>query len=504
LTFASAGNRGDVDVDAIATYGPCNFDWDCVRAESDVWIPCENDAVICVGGLAENSAVKSSGSSFGSQQRFANNLSIDNEGSNNTVDIYGPYSVWVGPDPEKNFVHRINGTSFSSPFVAGVTALIYAANPSLSAARVERILLETAHRTPNLAGNIGGLRVNALGAIQSILGRPPSVALTHNSLTPGQARSGRTIEINAAVADPDGASGCCTRTWNPQPTGPQSTTSKGIFQFDTAGEKTITMTARDSSGNSTTSSITIIVTDDPPDQFDIVRSNDSIATATLLPRQSNTGYGTYDVNFHTMSDSDFYRFDVSGVEGPSGQAGSTYFSVSAYGEVQNSLHVYDLFGNELNLEPSDLPNGRFIVEVRNVNRTKGRYVFTAALNYRIDLRNFNFPRPVEIKNIFPVDPNALADKNIWTGGDRFHVFKGGYTKLSNAFLKGKGLSLDLLDETGTVVAKSIPDKDIKNPGLTVPIIDLNPNKTYVLNVYGQQDLKPTSPIPYTLEFGNLN
>ncbi len=140
---ASAGNEGK-NVD----------DEDCfiVCWESKWWTPCENDGVICVGGLAQNSKLRATNSNYGGED----------------VDIFGPYSVIVGPDPASGpGAQQKNGTSFSSPFVAGVAALVWAANPSLSASDVRNILKTTAHSSPD---NRVKRYVDAYAAVSKALG----------------------------------------------------------------------------------------------------------------------------------------------------------------------------------------------------------------------------------------------------------------------------------------------------------------------------------------------
>jgi hypothetical protein len=263
LTFAAAGNDGGVDVDA----EKCYFEpFDCLggaaRGETDVYVPCEVSAVICVGGLGVNAATKDGGSTWGSRQRFANETSDDPGANDGSVDLYGPYNVWVGPDPDAA-VRRARGTSFSSPFVAGVTALIWAADPSLTADQVQRILLETAHRTNDITGTIGGLRVNALGAIERVLGRPPTLALSRFGFT-GNASLNRDFQIDAIPSDPDGA--CCTITWTTPPASDAAIVGgrRGTFRFTTAGDKVITATATDATGNTVSANITVSVQNNPP------------------------------------------------------------------------------------------------------------------------------------------------------------------------------------------------------------------------------------------------
>ncbi len=264
LTFASAGNNGTRDVDEIK----CFVDvFDCLggaaRGEADVVVPCEMASVICVGGLAENAITKDSGSTFGSLQRFAAETTDNAASDDRSVDIYGPYSVWVGATPANASPIRVSGTSFSSPFVAGVAALIWAGNPSLTAAQVQTILLETAHRTNDLVGTRGGLRVNALGAMDRVLGSIPSQTLTRVGFS-GDTSLNRDFQIDTNFTDPDG--NCCTVTWNPAPVGVAGLVGgqRATFRFATTGNKVITATTRDTTGNTIVSSITIGVINNPP------------------------------------------------------------------------------------------------------------------------------------------------------------------------------------------------------------------------------------------------
>ncbi|MCT7986602.1 S8 family serine peptidase [Laspinema sp. A4] len=73
--------------------------------------------------------------------------------SNPAGSAFGPYPFLVAPGvgirsttPNQNYF-TIDGTSMSAPYVSGVVALMLQANPNLTPAEVERILIETANRS---------------------------------------------------------------------------------------------------------------------------------------------------------------------------------------------------------------------------------------------------------------------------------------------------------------------------------------------------------------------
>lgn len=240
LIFAAAGNNG-VDVDNGG------------GIEGSSILPCELSSVICVGGMNANSTLRAANSNFGSKI------------SGGTVDIYGPFTVFVGPDPDNpaNVARSINGTSFSSPFVAGVAALVWAANPALSANQVRDILFDTAH--------VGGLgvtgiqrRVNAFGAVASVLaGSPPTVTVTG---LPSVALNRETAFV-AQVTDAEyGAGYCppstCPLSWSPTPD--RVLGNSAYYRFTTPGVATVTVTAQDAAGQTATDSTTISVINSAP------------------------------------------------------------------------------------------------------------------------------------------------------------------------------------------------------------------------------------------------
>jgi hypothetical protein len=238
LMFAAAGNEGkNVDSEG-CTFGVC---W-----ERTWYTPCENAGVICVGGLAGNSKNKAGGSNYGGEQ----------------VDIFAPYTLWLGPDPSApdNRVQVINGTSFSSPFAAGVAALIWAADPSLGAGEVEDILMETAH--PNADDRVKR-HVNALAGVKSVLGNiPPSVSINTSG---GEVPLNVELSLSADVFDFEDAFPCCTISWTSNVDGPLGTSRSLQHTFTTQGSRTLTVTATDSAGASNSATVTLNVVNFPPE-----------------------------------------------------------------------------------------------------------------------------------------------------------------------------------------------------------------------------------------------
>jgi hypothetical protein len=237
LIFAAAGNEGkDVDSEG-CTFGVC---W-----ERTWHTPCENSGVICVGGMAGGKTTKAPNSNYGADQ----------------VDIFAPFTLWLGPDPANpgNVARAISGTSFSSPFAAGVAALIWAADPSLGAGEVESLLMNTAHDNDDSRVK---RHVNALGAVQVVLGNiPPSLTLPPS----GNVSVNVPVSIQATVTDFEDPFPCCTVTWSSDVDGAFPSGYQLDHTFTTLGPRTITVTVTDSDGAPTVATIVLTVVNDPPE-----------------------------------------------------------------------------------------------------------------------------------------------------------------------------------------------------------------------------------------------
>ena len=234
LLIASAGNDGSRNLDS-----------------GDFTIPCEMNGTVCVGGLAWNSAMRDTGSSYATR------------GSAGAIDLYAPFEVWVGPDPETPTVDQatiFSGTSASAPFVAGIAALVKAANPSLSASGIAGVLQTTAHT----AGPPRVHRwVNAYAAVKQAVGGavPPFVQI----VTPTDGSTGPRLYVPTKFkATLESELPGATVTWNSSLDGPLGTglnpTFVGPMSF---GTHTITATAT-VSGVSHTDSVEMTLTNTAP------------------------------------------------------------------------------------------------------------------------------------------------------------------------------------------------------------------------------------------------
>jgi serine protease len=242
LLFAAAGNDG-MNVDVVNDDG-----------DEETWVyPCENEGVICVGGWRNDGSATA-----GQDPDPSSNFST---GGGEVVDIWGPYTLFVGDDPENmgfdDAFHAVNGTSFASPFVAGVAALVWAGNPSLSSFQVWDLL--------NKHAKVGGplvRRVNAYASVrEAILSAGGNIAPFVEIVSPqpsAKLSQASPTTLSAAIYDiEDEAAACCDVAWTVDavPVGNGNGVSHP-FAGQSLGEKTIAVQVTDSGGASVSVTVT--------------------------------------------------------------------------------------------------------------------------------------------------------------------------------------------------------------------------------------------------------
>jgi serine protease len=158
LTVANAGNDGS-DVD----------DEDCIGAacwEAGAKIPCEVIGVLCAGGLEWDSRSRGGLSNWGHDSSDPSDMA--------TVRMFAPLNVWFAD--RSGGIGISGGTSVSAPFVAGVAALVMAADPFMGGDGVHGLLVRTANPSPD--PTVPRV-VNAFEAVKAALGGtvPPTATL---------------------------------------------------------------------------------------------------------------------------------------------------------------------------------------------------------------------------------------------------------------------------------------------------------------------------------------
>jgi thermitase len=208
----------------------------------------DNPSMLTVSGTDSNDVLASWSNTGNYVDLAAPGVSI------RTTNRGGGYGSWTG-------------TSFSAPVVAGVAALVISANPSLTAPQVQDVLNQSADDlgTAGWDANYGWGRVNAERAVNLALGyggsgdtTPPTASFI--SPTAGATVSG-TVTVEVLVNDNVGVTSLSLNV-DGASLG-TDTSSPYSFQWDTKaatnGAHTLTATASDAAGNTSSTSITVTV-----------------------------------------------------------------------------------------------------------------------------------------------------------------------------------------------------------------------------------------------------
>jgi hypothetical protein len=286
LVFAIAGNDGkNVDSQVCVSLRvptseifPGIFSGDVTIAElcaEDTWhFPCENDGVHCVGGTNFADKERAPKSNFGT------------DGGEGSVTYYATGTILASKDPANQALGSMYtpkfGTSYSSPFAAGIAALTWAANRGQSAGQVEACL------GASFSGGPQGRFITADTAVLCALGSPanlpPVVEIT--SPTDGAAFNPGSLVLRGVVGDCEDSTPPGLLTWSSDAEGGLGQSSSGgnlAYTPGSTGLRTITAKALDSQGAQGSASVRISIKPAPPDVRIVVPRNDGTTTFVGLP-----------------------------------------------------------------------------------------------------------------------------------------------------------------------------------------------------------------------------
>jgi serine protease len=327
LVIAAAGNENQ-DIDETDDLGAFKV---------ATWIPCQSSNVLCVASLR-----------VGSNRRAATYSNWANTSTHashaNSIDLYAPGTVWVPEVTEGgqvlNSARAASGTSYAAPFVAGVAALVWAADPGLSADQVEALLLSTAHTgSPDSFVNRW---VNAAAAVKAVLRTaPPVVTITpppdltidfdQNSLFG--------VPLNAAAVDGNGVP-CCQVEWTSDVDGALGTGPSLSVVFKTPGVRTITASSTNSNGTGRATLQLTVVNASPLAVIVTPAENQVVPPAQSFQLEAQTALST-----KTLT----YRWLISGPDGKVlGPFSTPMFStkLNLVGDYTMQLEVFDTLGGK--------------------------------------------------------------------------------------------------------------------------------------------------------------
>jgi hypothetical protein len=236
----------------VASAGNANITVD----SDDLILPCESWRVMCVGAQDTNSIKRAPYSNYGLGD------------SQTSVEIYAPGCVNDISDPSNpespQNVKTSCGTSEASPLVAGIAAMVRAANPTLNQSQVRALLNQTAH-VGGLGPEVTGSqrRVDAMEAVAAAL----NVKLDGPKLTIGSPKAGKyplghLFEFSASATDY--RSYVIPVQWKSDRDGQiGSLSTQKQFSELSVGKHVLTVSTTDFNGESASKSVNVEVVDEP-------------------------------------------------------------------------------------------------------------------------------------------------------------------------------------------------------------------------------------------------
>jgi Subtilase family len=488
-------------------------------------VPCRSDHVICVGALEDNANTAKGYSNFG---QF--------------VDVWAPTDVPAMPRPNNNSkpvnpqtdqtmadgnLVNAGGTSASTPFVAGVAAMLRAYDSSLDSDAVLQKFLDTAW-TDSLDSKVTAY-LDAYRALRAVAGNLPADGYEPNDTQQSAAalpQSGAlgTLAVSK-VGDKDyfglSTSDFSVVTIDTQFTSHMGTLSralshdsqcgnvvqvgKGVLGTGTATYKYrvtpdqwyLGFASLGSSIDAYTANVALNPQPFPPDSFDWPSSNDSLTTATVFSQATGA-----QASIHSANDVDYYRIVNPGTGGGKDYVGFRFDVLSA--DMPVTLKLFDAGNNEINSATSSsdcqqfpgflLSPGTYTVRVEAAQR--GEYYFAFGDIYLPPKPDWAIAHIIRLELLGPDPQNFLLTSNV----DYFRTATNvDYDEID---LAGDGLHLQVLDLAGSVLAEGQPKIDAAGApsGESISLSSLA-NQDFIVSVGRVGDESMITPIalPYSLK-----
>ena len=312
-----------------------------------------------VASAGNNAANSDSLPSYPAAYNLDNIISVaatDNNDARAFFSNYGPASVDLGA-PGVNVLSTygtsyayLNGTSMAAPHVAGVAALVFMQNPTMTYAQVKARILGSVRPIASLTGLcVSGGVLNAAAALNAPPPPPPNNAPTVTITSPTSGASfltGAAITFTGSALDLEDGSRTATMTWTSSLQGQIGVGGNFTLASLVAGTHVITVRATDTAGlaGTATVSITLTVPVIPaiPTAMRVVRSASNAITTWRDRSNNETGFeirreqrinnvwtnttivGTVGANVQTFTNSGLpagiYRYAVRAVNGSAASA----------------------------------------------------------------------------------------------------------------------------------------------------------------------------------------
>jgi len=284
----------------------------------------------------------------------------------------GDYSMWF------------NGTSCSTPYVAGFAGLVKSANPGFTPAQLRDAIVNSATDVVNVESGSGWDRYSGYGMVNA------DAALGGGTPTPPTAEFAGTPTSGDAplnVSFTDASSGGPTSwSWDFGDGSGTSTEQNPQYTYNSAGSYTVSLTETNSAGSDTETKVDYITVTQPPMDPPVAEftgtptSGDNPLTVTFTDQSSNgptswawnfgdgSGSSTAQNPEYTYTAAGTYTVSLTATNafGSDVETKVDYITVSDP-PVSDDMHVFDITVDRFNFARGGLKKGEAVVTIYDDN-----------------------------------------------------------------------------------------------------------------------------------------